>query len=83
MQFSIIQQIAAYAVGAESERARADLQRGGERMTEDLEGLYAVAQAFIRTYDDAAERKRRASLSRRAAKWGIVRVSAASRRAQR
>jgi len=40
-------------------------------MTEDLEGLYAVAQAFIRTYDEAAERKRRASLSRRAAKRGI------------
>lgn len=41
-------------------------------MTEDLEGLYAVALAFVRTYDEAAERKRRASVSRRAAKWGSV-----------
>jgi hypothetical protein len=52
-------------------------------MTEDLEGLYAVAMAFLRTYDDAAERKRRASLSRRAANWGSELISAASRRAPR
>jgi hypothetical protein len=52
-------------------------------MTEDLEGLYAVAMEFVRTYDEAAERKRRASMSRRAAKRGIVCVSAASRRAPR
>lgn len=44
-------------------------------MTSDLEGIMDAALAFLRQIDDAVdernERKRRASLSRRAATWGI------------
>lgn len=39
-------------------------------MTEDLERLWEIAMQHLSEIDDAAERKRRASRSRRAATWG-------------
>lgn len=52
-------------------------------MTPDLEGLYDAAMAFLGEIDDAAERKRRADRSRRAARYGGACFSAAERRAPR